>query len=385
MKLSIVFTNDWELFGDGSGNYFQIQKKPLYDFFEVCENNDIKLTLMAEVLQQLYHHKFSVSNPDLEKVAEDWDRTIQDTIQKGHDVQLHLHPQWLGAEYKNAEWKVNIGISRIADLDKETIHQIITNGKEYLEELIRKVKHDYSCIAFRAGGYYIEPAEYIIDSMVTNGIICDVSVTKGLVNKGLYDFSNAFSNIIPWITSGKTVTTKDLNGKGIIEIPIFSEIITDSKIVWKFLPELYYRLFLNASYSKDDKSWFENRNKIKDELYPKHRRFYKTNEKKNINWLLNIIAGKNAIQLDYDYLPPEAFTKLIARIFKSKEYNKLQKQIDSLPVIATGHMKDSPDARNFERIVDRIKKEFGDQIEFITLTQAINNIKDFLNYNGNKI
>jgi len=52
MKLALILTNDWELFGDGSGDYFEIQHKPLEELLDTVEDHGAKLTVMAEVGQQ---------------------------------------------------------------------------------------------------------------------------------------------------------------------------------------------------------------------------------------------------------------------------------------------------------------------------------------------
>ena len=55
MNLGLIITNDWEVFGDGSGDYFELQHKPLEALLKVVEEYGAKLTVMAEVGQQWAH------------------------------------------------------------------------------------------------------------------------------------------------------------------------------------------------------------------------------------------------------------------------------------------------------------------------------------------
>ena len=52
MRFRIILTNDWELFGNGRGDYFEIQHNPLKELMEVISVYDAKLTIFAEVAQQ---------------------------------------------------------------------------------------------------------------------------------------------------------------------------------------------------------------------------------------------------------------------------------------------------------------------------------------------
>ena len=62
MKIGLVFTNDWELFGDGSGDYFEVQHNPLKDLLKVFDKYNAKLSIMAETFQQLKHREHIESN-----------------------------------------------------------------------------------------------------------------------------------------------------------------------------------------------------------------------------------------------------------------------------------------------------------------------------------
>jgi hypothetical protein len=44
MRLGLVLTNDWELYGDGSGDYFEVQERPLRSLLRAAEDYGAKIT-----------------------------------------------------------------------------------------------------------------------------------------------------------------------------------------------------------------------------------------------------------------------------------------------------------------------------------------------------
>ena len=83
-----------------------------------------------------------------------------DIIFVQHDIQLHLHPQWLGAEYSEKGWLLNESLHRLANVATEkrdneiNLIELLHNGKETLESLIQSVDKTYRCRVLRAGGLF---------------------------------------------------------------------------------------------------------------------------------------------------------------------------------------------------------------------------------------
>ena len=80
MKIGLILSNDWELFGDGSGDYFEIQHKPLESLLSTVENHSAKLTVMAEVAQQWAHQKIREQEPWADEVVFAWEAMLKETI-----------------------------------------------------------------------------------------------------------------------------------------------------------------------------------------------------------------------------------------------------------------------------------------------------------------
>lgn len=368
MKIALIFTNDWELYGDGSGEYFEIQHNPLLELTKILGQYGAKMTIMAEVFQQLKHIEFTDSNKSFKNITESWEKILQDSYNAGHDVQLHLHPQWNEAKYENNEWLLGDNWS-IGKRPKDQIENFISKGKTYLESVIRKVDENYMCNCFRAGAYYIEPSSNVIDTLEKNEFICDTSVTKGTYVDGYYDYRKAYSNILPWSIGSEGVIKKSDNSK-LIELPIHSAISIDSEAFKKFVPDIYYKLRFGVSLSEAEKSWMRERDKVKSVRYPVSRRAYKKHENKNISWYVNKILSKNAIQLDYDYLPASVFVKMLENIFNDKALKKYRTTDIVIPIIASGHVKDMHNTDNVKGILDGIDNKLKDKVVYLKLSEA---------------
>lgn len=366
MKIALILTNDWELFGDGSGDYYELQHNNLKSFIDLAKQFDAKITIMAEVMQQFAHLQLSKNYPELKKIAEDWENIIKHTIISGHDVQLHIHPQWIDAKYDNNKWSLDLSKWRIASLPDNQIEQLICDGNNYLNSLLKQVYPEYKCLAFRAGSYCIEPSNFIINTLIKFGIKADSSVTKGFKNSNLYNFENSFSSFHPWRVDYKSVQLK--GNADLIEFPIFSVVENESQLFKKFTPKLHSTLFERINIPDSEKQWAKNRDKIKELRYPKAQRFYRKN--RGFKFYLNTIFSKNVIQLDYDYLTATKFIKVLSKAFN---YNT---DFEYLPIVASGHFKDIHNLENIHSIFNIIKNDFSDKIEYWTLTKAINYLEN---------
>ena len=129
MKIALVLTNDWELFGDGSGSYYEVQHKPLAELLPLLSAYDAKITLMAEVMQQFSHQSIAAENPEAKEISNSWENIIRDAAVRGHDVQLHLHPQWQGAKYTGSKWQCDMDKWKLSAHSPETIEMMIKRGK----------------------------------------------------------------------------------------------------------------------------------------------------------------------------------------------------------------------------------------------------------------
>lgn len=244
--MNLILTFDYELFGDGSGDVFTHIIEPTNTILSFCNKYGIKITIFFEILEYIkIKNEWEKGNTMgyKQNPAEAIENQIQQAALNGHDIQLHIHPQWYDAKYENDKWTVNMKNWRLGDFrtnENYTITDLISDCKRELENLIKIVLPNYECIALRAGGYNIIPSTEIYNAMKKNNIIIDSSIYPGGYENGTlskYDYRNISNDFDYWWGREHDLREQSNNQKNILEIPIFSleifrwqRLITISKI-----------------------------------------------------------------------------------------------------------------------------------------------------------
>lgn len=230
----IILTLDYELFGNGKGDVFRHIVEPTQHIMKIAKRNNAHLTFFFEVVEYW-------------RMKEEWERgnkmgyeqnpiaamekQILEAVREGHDVQLHLHPQWVDAQWTEAGWVVDDTSHRLGHYSREgeySMVELLRKGKETLEQLITPVKPYYHCTALRAGGYNAFPSDEIVKAMREVGMKMDSSLYPGGFAQGEiadYDYRTLPNDKGIWSVDNRLEEPKQ--GKtGIYELPICSLGIT---------------------------------------------------------------------------------------------------------------------------------------------------------------
>lgn len=242
-EAKLIFTTDYEIFGNGSGSVEHCMIKPTEDMARLLEKHGARMTVFFDVCE------YWAFKAEFEKgtLSENWAQLIesqlQDLVQRGHDVQLHFHPQWLDYAFDGQDWKLNFNLWRIGVLKYEDethpergLNQLFKRGKETLETLLQPVKSDYRCHIFRAGAWSMQPETNVLRAMRENGFDIDSTVVPGLKFEDSftkYNFTAAPKDRPHW-TIQSNLCQPELDG-AITEIPIFSAptpLVTNAAFLW---------------------------------------------------------------------------------------------------------------------------------------------------------
>ncbi|MFA9370773.1 MAG: hypothetical protein ACERIH_03610 [Labilibaculum antarcticum] len=356
--ISLCLTLDYELFGSGRGDVFKHIIEPTDRLLEICKQHSIKLSIFFEVVEywkikEAYENGISMgysSNP-----ATAMKEQIKRAYSLGHDVQLHLHPQWIDAKYENKEWVLNLDYWRlpeVPDLANETISmglsELIGKGKQTLESILQAENPDYKCNILRAGGYNIDPSDRLLKVLKEHSFIADSSVYfggKAEGNLSRYDYSDILESKAYWYASNTSLASANGAGSGFLELPIYA------RKMKRFLKYDAVRI----------RSAMQNKaNSIEK---------FKNNSVKKSKWeTIQFLWKKEALTWDFCL-----FSKGKMRSFL-KSANKLQKQSAYLfhPFILVGHPKDFyyPDA-----LLYLIQQAEKGEITFLTLSEMLVKIK----------
>lgn len=229
-NFQFIFTLDYELFGDGSGDVFEDVVEPTEELLKKFQQADIKITIFFEIVEYC-------------RLKEQWDsgntmgyerdpiaameNQLQNAVREGHDVQLHVHPQWVDAKFEDKHWSIDDEQWRLSDFRSKrelSLEDLLRGGKETLEEMIRPVKPDYECLVLRAGWYNVDPSDKIIEAMKNVGLEADSSVVPGAFSTGNitdYDFRKAPQDMPYWYCQKDDIRQPGAKDEGVLELPVF--------------------------------------------------------------------------------------------------------------------------------------------------------------------
>lgn len=368
MKIGLILSNDWELFGDGSGDFFELQQQRLIDLMQVAEPFGAKLTVFAEMGQQWAHQQIANESGWARAIVHGWNESLRQAVSRGHDVQVHLHPQWLDAQHDDGQWQLDLERVAVSGLSSDEFCRLLTRARTELETLLCPLRPSYRAQLFRAGLFCIEPSAGPIAALRAAGFQGDSSVTRGLYDPRRYDFRQTPHAYVPWKVAADSILHEDPEGD-LLELPIAAVPCWDSPILRKYARWMYTRRLDPA-----DQAWQARREQWLADRYPESRRagVFRTAPgwRQRLTRYTSAFLRRTSIPLDYDVLPAQVFVDLLAQVAQSQEVQGTATQ-ELIPVMALGHSKTAPDAGNLERILQLIKSRLGDRVCYLTGQEAV--------------
>lgn len=175
MKADLIFTLDYEMFGDGSGSAIREQCVPTAHLANILEINDARLTIFVEVGQLIYFRKHGIEEGYAPVEAQ-----LLELAVRGHDIQLHIHPMWFFSSPPR-DRRPNLDPDKydLSLLDQADIERIVGESCTYLRQLIAPVVPGYGPTAFRAGAWSMKDHLKLFPILAANGIRIDSTIAPG--------------------------------------------------------------------------------------------------------------------------------------------------------------------------------------------------------------
>jgi hypothetical protein len=199
--IHLAFVDDWEVRGNGTGDPRVLQFEPMRKLVKIFNQHGIRGSFNAEVMQQITYRSQQERFPELKPIAEEWEEVVTESFRQGHDIQLHLHPQWMGASYEGrGNWKLG-GDWSILKYPPHQMRVMLVAGKEYLETLLRRIDPKYACVSFRAGSWCAAPSDSLMPILSELGFVFDMSIVAGIRNdtpQVKLDYTRCEESFVPY-------------------------------------------------------------------------------------------------------------------------------------------------------------------------------------------
>lgn len=194
--------------------------RPAAELLDLFDQLGARLTFFAEMGEYFW---LDANEPELaRRMEEQW----RDAMSRGHDVQLHLHPNWLpelGARRLADGWSWNEALASL-DAYPGDLETLIRRCCERLTSVLAPVQQGYRPRCFRAGGYRVQPFRRLREALLANGIDCDTSVYAGGVSEERgYDYRHAWSAHQPYYAAAEDPQLAAPPAEErLVELPIFT-------------------------------------------------------------------------------------------------------------------------------------------------------------------
>lgn len=360
--LYISFTADHELyFGKNFYSEEKVLIKPTYDLINLLNSYKISLTLFTDVCSIFRYRQLGKSEyPEL------MEEQLKFAIRNKNDVQLHLHPHWYYTTEKDNKWIPNRDYYSLHDFGFKKNNSelnainIINSGKEYLQATLRPIDKSYECIAFRAGGWCLQPEKDVIEALYNAGIIIDSTVYKGgYLNNGIhyFDFRDTPSKLNWWINARLGLSKEADNiSKQVFEVPIGSFYSKPELYLLKLKHKFYSKLSMNRKNEKRGETIDSYYNSKSSKL---------RNVKNRIYYFLN-----SPIILDFHATSYRIMIDIIEYHIKNFDCSNNDHYISIIT-----HPKNifTEDLRQIDKFCSFIKGKYDNKVKFITM-QEINSL-----------
>jgi hypothetical protein len=221
--IELVFTLDYEIYGNGVGSLRELLYEPAETLKAVFDKRNARLVVFVEAAE-LEILEANGADGDIELVKQQ----VRDFHRDGFEIGLHLHPQWYNARLEKGSWLLDYSEYNLCSLPRARIIEIVDRSIAYLRGVLKET--DFTPVSFRAGNWLFQPTQTVASVLADRGIRVDSSVFKGgLQHQHGLDYRRALDNGAYWNFSSD-VNLADPGG-GMLEVPIQARMVP----FWKML------------------------------------------------------------------------------------------------------------------------------------------------------
>lgn len=313
--IDFIFTIDYEIYGNGEGSLKELIFEPTRQLTKIFDQAGAKLVFFVEAAE-LEKIEEAKSDPAIYDVK----NQIKDLHRKGHEIALHLHPQWYKGKFENSRWELDNSEYNLCVLPEKRIIEIVDHSINYLRSVLSEP--GYTPLSFRAGNWLFQPTQPAAKILFSRGIKIDSSVFKGgLQHQTRLDYRPSLRNGYYW--QFQDDVNKPSSTGELIEIPIHSEMVPP----WRMATKKRMALQQKAAAS---------RKTFKDK----------------IDRVMDLARPLQPLKLDFCRMTIAELTDMMDRIIK--DHQKTPNVYK--PIAAIGHTKDLIDFETVESFLSYLSQ-----------------------------
>ncbi len=178
-RIKLMLSYDHELSLGGAKSYDINLFQPTRELFRLASDLDVPLVLFSDIWSAIRFRDW-----DSEGFYTPYRHQIEQAVREGHDVQLHIHPHWVDSTYDGQTFHPSKRY-KLADFKEDAppndIAGVIGRGFDEMTQICNSIDDDYKCVAYRGGGYNLEPeTKTILSALMSRGVVLDSTIAKGM-------------------------------------------------------------------------------------------------------------------------------------------------------------------------------------------------------------
>lgn len=360
--IHLVLSLDYEIFGNGSGDVRREMIEPTRRLLTLCDAYGAKVSIMLEVGEYWALREAERAGAlGLDYApAREIEEQVQHAARGGHDVQLHLHPWWVGASFQGGHWQLRPEYRRLTDLphglgsegDLLSIVGILDQGKRTLEAMVHPVRADYKCLVYRAAMFWGQPSGELIRGLRKVGLVADSSVIPGMYETAPVptDYRQAASEAGCWWTSAEDISRSGPPGEGLVEFPVYSRL---RPYVCNLKWTKVYATLKRRSQEKSNTHG--------------HGMMAARQSTESFAQILRRLGTRQPLKYDFCKLGAGDMIRGLRRLIKGEPAGA---DAVGTPVVMLGHSKDFWNDRNLAVFLKSVKEEYAGRVRFSTLEEC---------------
>ncbi|MEW6187415.1 MAG: hypothetical protein AB1585_16910 [Thermodesulfobacteriota bacterium] len=314
--IECIFTLDYEIYGNGEGSLKECIYEPAEKLKTIFDQAGAKLVVFVEAMELKKISSFQ-ADPIIEEVEDQ----LQEFYHQGHEIALHIHPQWGQARWQMGKWLLDYSEYNLCTLSRRRIAEIIEESISYLRQVTGKP--DYTPLSFRAGNWLFQPTRETARILSEKGVRIDSSVFKGGVQRQhQLDYRPAAGNGYYWKFEEDVNIVE--NQGGMLEIPIYTQMVP----FWKMATA--------------------KRLSLQQKSHSKRPEF-----RERVDRWLDRIRFRQPLKFDFCRMTKGELVSIIEQIMREDQISPN----DYKPIVAIGHTKDLEDFQTVGSFLSFLRKK----------------------------